>query len=71
MSSVASSQAAPRVNGAVDDSGGPVLEVRNLKKYFPIKTGVLSRVTGQVKAVDDVSFEIYPGETFALVGESG
>ena len=71
MSSVASSQAAPRVNGAVDDSGRPVLEVRNLKKYFPIKTGVLSRVTGQVKAVDDVSFEIYPGETFALVGESG
>ncbi|MCA1755052.1 MAG: dipeptide ABC transporter ATP-binding protein [Spirochaeta sp.] len=49
----------------------PVLEVRNLKKYFPIRTGVLSRVTGYVKAVDGVSFSIRSGETFALVGESG
>lgn len=49
----------------------PMLQVTNLKKYFPIKTGVFSRTTGYVKAVDDVSFEIYPGETFALVGESG
>ncbi len=71
MSSVASSSAAPGVEHGPDDARGPVLEVRNLKKYFPIKTGVLSRVTGYVKAVDDVSFEIYPGETFALVGESG
>ncbi len=49
----------------------PMLQVTNLKKYFPITTGVFSRTTGYVKAVDDVSFEIYPGETFALVGESG
>ncbi|TVR73891.1 MAG: dipeptide ABC transporter ATP-binding protein [Spirochaetaceae bacterium] len=49
----------------------PVLSVRNLKKHFPIRTGVFSRVTGHVKAVDGVSFEIFPGETFALVGESG
>ncbi len=56
---------------AVSESNEAVLAVRNLKKYFPIKTGVLSRVTGYVRAVDDVSFGIYPGETFALVGESG
>lgn len=49
----------------------PVLSVKNLKKYFPIKSGVFSRTTGHVKAVDDVTFDIYAGETFALVGESG
>ncbi len=49
----------------------PVVSIRNLKKYFPIKTGVFSRTVGHVKAVDGVSFDIYPGETFALVGESG
>ncbi|RYD69293.1 MAG: peptide ABC transporter ATP-binding protein, partial [Verrucomicrobiaceae bacterium] len=47
----------------------PLLEVRNLKTYFPIRTGVLRRHTGDVKAVDDVSFTIYPGETVGLVGE--
>ncbi|TVR34264.1 MAG: dipeptide ABC transporter ATP-binding protein [Spirochaetaceae bacterium] len=49
----------------------PILQVQELKKYFPIRTGVLSRVSGHVKAVDGVSFDIRPGETFALVGESG
>jgi oligopeptide/dipeptide ABC transporter ATP-binding protein len=48
-----------------------LLTVRNLKKYFPIRRGVLSRVAAYVKAVDDVSFEIGTGETFGLVGESG
>jgi oligopeptide/dipeptide ABC transporter ATP-binding protein len=48
-----------------------LLEVSHLKKYFPIKTGVLRRVTGQVYAVDDVSFEVEKGETLGLVGESG
>ncbi|MCH1641711.1 ATP-binding cassette domain-containing protein [Paenibacillus timonensis] len=51
--------------------GEPLLTVRHLKKYFPVKTGLLQRTTGQVKAVDDISITIQPGETFGLVGESG
>ena len=49
----------------------PLLEVSNLKKYFPIKRGFLKRVVGYVKAVDDVSFYVNEGETLGLVGESG
>lgn len=49
----------------------PVLEVENLKKYYPIRRGLLQRVQGHVKAVDDVSFTIHEGETLGLVGESG
>ncbi len=49
----------------------PVLEVRKLVKYFPIQRGLLKRTVGQVKAVDDVSYSVYRGETFGLVGESG
>lgn len=48
-----------------------LIEAQNVKKYFPIKSGLLNRVVGQVKAVDDVSFGIRAGETFGLVGESG
>jgi len=48
-----------------------MMDVRNLKKYFPIWGGILKRVVGWVQAVDDVSFEIKKGETFGLVGESG
>lgn len=49
----------------------PLLEVKNLKKYFPIHKGLLLREAGQVKAVDDVSFSVQRGETLGLVGESG
>ena len=48
-----------------------LLEIHNLKKYFPVRRGVLSRAVSHVKAVDDVSFTIRKGETFGLVGESG
>ena len=49
----------------------PLLEVRQIQKFFPIKTGLFSRVSGYVHAVDGVSFSIEKGETLALVGESG
>ncbi len=48
-----------------------ILEVTDLKKYFPIKKGVLQRVVGHVRAVDGISFSIKRGQTFGLVGESG
>jgi peptide/nickel transport system ATP-binding protein len=49
----------------------PLLELRNLQKFFPIARGMRRRVTGDVRAVDDVSFAIQEGETLGLVGESG
>ena len=48
-----------------------LIDVKNLVKYFPVRSGLLRRVSAWVKAVDDVSFHIYRGETFGLVGESG
>ncbi len=49
----------------------PILRVEHLKTYFPIKSGLFGRVESYVRAVDDVSFVVYPGETLGLVGESG
>ncbi len=49
----------------------PMLKVRNLKTWFPSKRNILGRPQAWVKAVDDVSFDVYPGETLGLVGESG
>ena len=59
------------MNGAGIGERRPLLAVEDLKKHFPIYTGVFSRVAGQVYAVDGVSFEIRRGETLGLVGESG
>jgi len=52
-------------------TGKPILEVKHLKKYFPISRGFLRRVVGHVRAVDDVSFHVPAGQTVGLVGESG
>src|SRR5947207_2866261 len=60
-----------RFVASMPDATEPLLSVRNLKKYFPIRRGVLSRVAAYVKAVDDISFDINKGETLGLVGESG
>jgi len=48
-----------------------LLELKNLSKHYPIRKGILSRISGYVHAVDGVSFSIYEGETLGLVGESG
>src|SRR2546421_33086 len=52
-------------------SNGTLLQVKNLRKFFPIRRGFLRTVVGHVRAVDDVSFDVKSGETLALVGESG
>ncbi len=52
-------------------SKNPVLELKNLKTYFPIRNGFFGGVSNYVKAVNNVTFDVYPGETLGLVGESG
>lgn len=49
----------------------PVLQIKNLKTYFPINRGIFGKAKDYVKAVNDVTFDVYPGETLGLVGESG
>lgn len=49
----------------------PLLQLSNIKKYYPIKGGILQRVQGHVKAVENVTVDIYEGETLGVVGESG
>jgi oligopeptide/dipeptide ABC transporter ATP-binding protein len=60
------------MTGPANGNGaGPLVEAENLKVYFPIYAGLLQRHSGDVRAVDDITFEIRRGETFGLVGESG
>ena len=49
----------------------PLMQIKNLKTYFPIRNGFFGGISDHVKAVDNVSFDVYPGETLGLVGESG
>ena len=49
----------------------PLLQVKNLKKHFPVKRGFFNQVVGQIRAVDGISFDLYQGECLGLVGESG
>ncbi len=66
------SQTAPDLRPVASPGRDPLVSVRNLKKYFPITQGIiLQRAVGNVHAVDDISFDVYPGETLGLVGESG
>jgi oligopeptide/dipeptide ABC transporter ATP-binding protein len=53
------------------DARAPLVEVKGLRKYFPVRSGLFGGVTAQVRAVEDVSFSIAKGETLGLVGESG
>lgn len=55
----------------IDEGQAPFLRVEDLKVYFPIKKGVLSRTVDHVRAVDGISFDVYKGQTLGLVGESG
>ncbi|HEX5000958.1 MAG TPA: ABC transporter ATP-binding protein [Bacteroidia bacterium] len=63
------SEATARLNAL--SAKPPILKVEDLRTWFPVKKGIFGRTTNYVKAVDDVSFEVYPGETLGLVGESG
>ena len=55
----------------LDENTIPLIQVENMKKYYPVKGGIITHTTGYVKAVDDVSFSVMRGQTLGLVGESG
>ncbi|MEL6346134.1 MAG: dipeptide ABC transporter ATP-binding protein [Myxococcota bacterium] len=55
----------------IEPAGEPILQVRDLQVWFPIKKGILRRTVDHVRAVDGISFDVYPGQTLGLVGESG
>lgn len=55
----------------LDENKIPLIQVENMKKYYPVKGGIVTHTTGYVKAVDGVSFSVMRGETLGLVGESG
>ncbi len=59
------------MNKKTSDDSKILLEIKNLKKYYPVTAGFFKRKVGDVKAVDDISFDLNYGETFGLVGESG
>lgn len=61
----------PKASHARIDHKPPLLEVRDLRTFFPVRTGFLQRTTDYVRAVDGVSFDVRPGEALGLVGESG
>src|SRR5690625_1185969 len=59
------------MDGLMDASDAPLLEIDRLSKRFPVRSGLFGRVQGYVNAVDEVSFTLKSGETLGLVGESG
>ncbi len=61
----------PGPGDLIGQDAAPLLTVRDLKVYYPIKSGFLRRQVGEVKAVDGISFDVYSGQTLGLVGESG
>jgi peptide/nickel transport system ATP-binding protein len=69
--SIDASKVPQKVIKEIKENEVPLLEVRNLKKYFPIKSGLFSKTTNFHKAVDDVSLRVFKGRTLGLVGESG
>jgi oligopeptide transport system ATP-binding protein len=67
----ATTERTPAAAATADSRDGNLIEVDKLKVYFPIRAGIFKTVQGNVKAVDDITFEVRRGETLGLVGESG